>query len=108
MFIRLLFHRPAGGDSVVPSDQQSRMAPMVSKCSNPHCSAPFLYLHTGKLFRFDLPNGQAGSDWDAPMPLKRVQFFWLCKACVTKFTFVADAAVGARVVTLQARAAAAS
>jgi len=26
---------------------------MVSKCANPNCSAPFLYLHQGKLFRLE-------------------------------------------------------
>jgi len=26
---------------------------MISKCANPACSARFLYLHEGKLFRFE-------------------------------------------------------
>lgn len=80
---------------------------MVSKCSNPLCSASFLYLHAGKLFRFDTPNGHEAGDWDAPKPLNRVQFFWLCESCVTKFTLVRDAGMGARVVALEARARAA-
>jgi len=77
---------------------------MVSKCSNPRCSASFLYLHTGKLFRFDTPDGREAADWDAPKPINRVQFFWLCEACVMEFTLVKDAGLGARVVALQARA----
>jgi hypothetical protein len=85
---------------------------MVSKCSNPDCSASFLYLHAGKLFRFDVPVEQTGGGWGNPKPVKKVEFFWLCAACVTKFTFVADAAIGprvvARVVALQPRALAAA
>jgi hypothetical protein len=81
---------------------------MVSKCSNSRCSASFLYLHTGKLFRFDTPNGKAGTDWDAPKPLNRVEFFWLCEACAMQFTLVTDANIGARVVALHTRAQAAT
>ena len=77
---------------------------MVSKCSNPNCSASFLYLHRGKLFRFDAPNGRETPDWSSPKPVKSVQFFWLCEACVTKFTMVTDAGKGARLVALRARA----
>ena len=82
----------------------SRVSQMVSKCSNPHCSASFRYLRTGKLFRFDTPSGHDGGDWGGPKPVKRVEFFWLCEDCVTKFTLVTDAGLGARVVSLQPRA----
>ena len=81
---------------------------MVSKCSNPVCSASFLYLHSGKLFRFDTGHGQAGKDWGARKPVRAVEFFWLCDECVTQFTLVTDAEIGARVVALQARAHAAT
>jgi hypothetical protein len=81
---------------------------MVSKCSNPDCSASFLYLRAGKLFRFDVPVEQTGGGWGNPKPVKKVEFFWLCATCVTKFTFVADAAIGPRVVALQPRARAAA
>ena len=80
---------------------------MVSKCSNPVCTASFLYLHAGKLFRFDTRSEHVAADWDAPKPVKRVQFFWLCESCVTKFTLVRDAGMDARVVALEARARAA-
>ncbi len=80
---------------------------MVSKCSNPLCSSPFLYFHYGKLFRFDRPNGHEATDWGARKPVQKVEFFWLCEACVTKFTLVTDAGLGARVVALQGRARAA-
>ncbi len=71
---------------------------MVSKCSNPDCSIPFLYLHSGKLFRFDTPNGP--QDQDSPRSPKRIEFFWLCDACVREFTIVQEPAVGGRVVSL--------
>lgn len=56
---------------------------MLSKCANPACSAPFLYLHEGKLFRFDLgermpiPPGHSGG---------AVQYFWLCEDCAGSMT----------------------
>ena len=78
--------------------------PMVSKCSNPRCSASFRYLRTGKLFRFDTPSGHEAGDWGGPKPVKRVEFFWLCEDCVTKFTLVTDAGLGARMVSLPQRA----
>jgi hypothetical protein len=83
---------------------------MVSKCSNPLCSASFLYLHSGKLFRFDTPGERMETGWNSPKLPKRVEFFWLCEACGTKFTLVTDAEIGARVVPLprKARAAAAA
>jgi hypothetical protein len=63
----------------------------------------FLYLRTGKLFRFDTLTGKAELDWDAPRPTKKIEFFWLCEACVSEFTLVNDTKIGARVVPLQAR-----
>lgn len=80
---------------------------MVSKCSNPVCSASFLYLHTGKLFRFDSPREQPPAT-DLVGPHKKIEFFWLCEACVMKFTIVRDAAAGTRVIPLGQRTLAAS
>ncbi len=77
---------------------------MVSKCSNPHCSASFLYLHIGKLFRFDTSGEPEMLGWDSPKRVKKAQFFWLCEACVKRFTLVTDAGVGARVISLPPRA----
>ena len=77
---------------------------MVSKCSNPNCSASFLYLHRGKLFRFDAPHGHGVPDVSFSEPVQSVQFFWLCETCGMKFTMVRDPGRGARLVALQARA----
>ncbi len=76
---------------------------MVSKCFNPVCSAPFLHLHVGKLFRFDTPSGQLRIDANAPKPIKKIEFFWLCEACATKFTLVPDTHAVVRMVALHAQ-----
>lgn len=52
---------------------------MLDKCSNPSCSAPFLYLQEGKLFRLEIDpaiNHRAGPD----------EYFWLCDDCSSKMT----------------------
>jgi hypothetical protein len=83
-------------------------SPMVSKCSNSSCSASFLYLHSGKVFRFDVPGAETEQEWGALKQVKKIEFFWLCESCVTKFTFVTDPGVGPRVVALQPRSRAAA
>ena len=50
---------------------------MLSKCANPGCSASFLYLHQGKLFRLETSgNGNDAGIGDAdPQGKPRLQFF---------------------------------
>jgi hypothetical protein len=65
---------------------------MLSKCANPECSTTFLYLHQGKLFRFEVetrarspmagPNGSAEK-----LPL-HTEYFWLCESCLGRITLV--------------------
>ena len=43
---------------------------MVSKCSNPNCSAEFMYFGDGKLFEFESISSRATRD-----------FHWLCSEC---------------------------
>ena len=59
---------------------------MLSKCANPGCPAPFLYLHQGKLFRLD-----TSAEIVARIPVSevtrpslRVEFFWLCNQCAAE------------------------
>ncbi len=55
---------------------------MVHKCFNPACSAPFLYMHEGKLFRVEKHSVRAASDGGVPSKgPSRIEFFWLCEAC---------------------------
>jgi hypothetical protein len=86
---------------------------MLSKCANPGCTATFLYLHQGRLFRLNV-----GSDIpvSSSLPHKaktvpRVEFFWLCSDCATELTVDCNQRTGIAVVPLAkplARAAATS
>ncbi len=61
-----------------------RGAYMLSKCANPGCSATFLYLHQGKLFRYESETN--GPDPSAKKPSQRIEFFWLCDDCAATMT----------------------
>ena len=82
---------------------------MLSKCANPGCKVPFLYLHEGKLFRFDTavdPGAVQASDKTS----RHVEFFWLCQQCAGSFTLHYEPGRGITTVALietQARAASA-
>jgi hypothetical protein len=70
---------------------------MLSKCANPQCSTPFLYLHKGQLFRFEVPALQANAKpaGDQPSkPARRLEYFWLCEECVRSMTLVQDQKAG--------------
>jgi hypothetical protein len=56
---------------------------MLAKCANPKCSAPFRYLHEGKLFRLDLGAGPPSPDTRIP---RQLQYFWLCDRCARTMT----------------------
>ena len=75
---------------------------MLSKCANPGCTAAFLYLHQGKLFRLDMSSELlAGSS--LPQKTKsapRIEFFWLCTRCAAELTIDYDQRTGVGVVPL--------
>lgn len=54
---------------------------MLSKCVNIACSARFLYLHSGKLFKLETSNPQAH---------RRTEHFWLCERCAQVLTVVVE------------------
>jgi len=56
---------------------------MLAKCANPTCSAPFRYLHEGKLFRLDLGAGPPSPAGHVP---RQLQYFWLCERCARTMT----------------------
>ncbi len=63
---------------------------MLDKCLNPECSEPFLYLHVGRLFRFER---QPHSNISAPEPAAVLgrnswEFFWLCENCAGRYTLL--------------------
>lgn len=66
---------------------------MISKCANPACSAPFLYLHSGKLFRFEreaIEDKQPllGFDSTVRKHSTGVEFYWLCQNCSATLTLI--------------------
>jgi len=83
---------------------------MLSKCANPGCPASFLYLHQGKLFRFDTA-GESTAGQRPEKSVHHVEFFWLCDECSGKLTLSYSKGVGLTTVSLsetQSRAASAS
>jgi hypothetical protein len=69
---------------------------MLSKCTNPGCAARFLYLHQGKLFRWEAASAAGDNDpglsADAGMKMRvrRTEFFWLCADCAVSMTLTFD------------------
>ncbi len=53
---------------------------MLAKCTNPSCSASFLHLAEGRLFRLE-------SDWRVGSSnAKATEYFWLCAPCSVGLT----------------------
>jgi hypothetical protein len=75
---------------------------MLSKCANPGCSAAFLYLHEGKLFRLDTSVEILAQTPVREMtkPSRHIEFFWLCDPCAAELTLGYNKATGIRVVPL--------
>jgi hypothetical protein len=72
---------------------------MISKCANPSCSVPFLYLHEGRIF---------AAHSTAAARSAAVERYWLCDACAQTMTLVLHAnAVQIRKLPEPGRAAAA-
>jgi hypothetical protein len=73
---------------------------MLSKCTNPGCSAQFHYFHQGKLFRWETAGGTRdshpsfGADPQFKAPARRIEYFWLCENCAASMTLAFDRAVG--------------
>lgn len=79
---------------------------MLSKCANPNCSANFLYLHEGRLFRSEsaMDDGFVSNDAGMKKSPRRIEFFWLCSNCAPRMTLIRNG----EGVTVQAVARAAS
>jgi hypothetical protein len=73
---------------------------MLSKCTNPGCSAQFHYFHQGKLFRWETAGGTRdshpsfGADPQFKAPARRIEYFWLCENCAASMTLAFDRTVG--------------
>jgi hypothetical protein len=71
---------------------------MLSKCANPTCSTPFVYLRDGKIFLRKHTMDPSQAHGPAASQVARLEYFWLCGPCSEEFTLVDDPAVGTRVV----------
>jgi hypothetical protein len=77
---------------------------MLSKCVNPNCSTPFVYLRDGKLFRWD---GWGISHHEPDIttssasgkPTRKLEYFWLCGDCAASMTVVFREGIGVTVRT---------
>ena len=82
---------------------------MLSKCANPECSAPFIYLRDGRLFQIDTAAGpQLVTEAKPP---HHIEYFWLCGQCASSMTLAFQHGKGVVMVPLDpptARRAAAS
>jgi len=86
---------------------------MVSKCANPGCSAPFLYMRQGKLFRIETHKTEniKGAGFGMDPNGRRAhhpEFFWLCDECAKSMTITRQPGQGVVVQTLARNAAAAA
>jgi hypothetical protein len=64
---------------------------MVSKCANPSCSAPFRFLHEGRVFRVEShPESAAEDNLSAKKAARRLEFFWLCERCASLMTLAVE------------------
>jgi hypothetical protein len=73
---------------------------MLSKCANPTCSTPLIYLREGKIFMMEqIFHPQVRPE--GPLLVKpgnRVEHFWLCGPCSVEMTVVYDRSLGVTVV----------
>lgn len=75
---------------------------MLSKCANPSCSTPLVYLREGKIFRMEQAPGPQPLSGDQ-IPATRVEHFWLCGPCSAEMTVVYDRKSGVRVLPKMAK-----
>jgi len=73
---------------------------MLSKCANPSCSTPLIYLREGKIFMMDhSPQHQTQPSGPAEIkPGSRVEHFWLCGPCSAELTITYEPGTGVAVV----------
>ena len=71
---------------------------MLSKCANPSCSTPFVYLRDGKLFVRRPMADLSGTRGPVETESSRLEYFWLCGPCSENFTLVEDRALGTQLV----------
>jgi hypothetical protein len=74
---------------------------MLSKCANPSCSTPLVYLREGKIFMIESSQSQlalVGPETVKPKPQNRIEHFWLCGPCSSSMTLTFDRQRGVQIV----------
>ena len=74
---------------------------MLSKCANPDCSTPLIYLREGKVFKVEVTEGAESAGGPFLVGKKspsKVEHFWLCGPCSQSFTLLYDRGLGLRTV----------
>ncbi len=62
---------------------------MLSRCANPACSAPFRYLHEGRIFNFDSGlSVEAVHSGRGDLNERHIEHYWLCARCAETLTVV--------------------
>jgi hypothetical protein len=95
----------------LPSETDKEVMPMLSKCANPSCSTPLVYLREGKIFMMEASQPKAAANASSPATPKtpsRVEHFWLCGPCSAGMTLAYDRQHGVQVVPKKYRALAAA
>lgn len=84
-----------------PVEARDWTQPMLHKCANPSCTAPFRSLREGRLFLAEtLPESARGPSDGNRRKLRRREHFWLCDACSAHFTLRFDSEQGMLTVPL--------
>jgi hypothetical protein len=89
------------GCAVLLCCQTNKEVPMLSKCANPSCSTPLVYLREGKIFMMETaaqPPIAAKTSATSPKVANRVEHFWLCGPCSAQMTLFYDLQNGVQVV----------
>jgi hypothetical protein len=73
---------------------------MLSKCANPSCATPLVYLREGKIFMMVAPSRpvEAMPTPQLPKEPSRIEHFWLCGPCSSEMTLAYDRQHGVQVV----------
>ena len=73
---------------------------MLSKCANPSCSTPLVYLREGKIFMMVAPSRLevATPTQQLPKETSRIEHYWLCGRCSAEMTLAYDRQRGVQIV----------
>lgn len=72
---------------------------MLSKCANPACSTPLVYLREGKIFMVESTQPQLEVlNAARPKASNRVEHFWLCGPCSGELTLTYDRQRGVEII----------